>query len=209
MKEDRKLQLGGEINFREADEAERKVSGYAAIFNSEARLAEILVEKIAPGAFKSSMQNDVRALWGHDTNKIIGRTTNGTLKLEEDERGLRFDLILPDTVDGKDAFTLIKRGDVTGVSFGFRVKKDQWEKGEEGKPHVRTLLDVDLLEISPCAFPAYEDTSVSARSALELIKEKEVEWAHEQREKQRESVAKMKYSLDLLSRMSRLDALMQ
>lgn len=172
-----------EVRIVEDGESSRLISGYAAVFNQRTRLSERLEEVIAPGAFTSSLKNDVRALWSHNPDMVIGRSTNGSLVLGEDHHGLNFSLKLPDTTQGRDAYTLIKGGYVTGVSFGFRVKKDSWERGSEGSPHVRTLLDVDLIEISPTPFPAYPQTSVSARSVDEMLKEKESEWLWTEKQK--------------------------
>lgn len=191
------------------EETERKIGGYAAVFNREARISERLIEKIAPGAFRSSLTNDIRALWSHNPDMVIGRTTNGSLKVMEDERGLAFDLALPDTTQGRDAFTLIKQGFVTGVSFGFRVKKDSWTRGENGAPHLRTLEEVELIEVSPTAFPAYTETSVSSRSTDELLKDVETQWAFEEKEKGA-GLVKLRTSLELLEKRYRLsDILLQ
>lgn len=159
---------------------ERRVSGYAAVFN---KLSEVLYnfrEKIAPGAFKRSLkENDILALWSHNPDIPIGRTSSNTLSLSEDDTGLRFSLDLPDSPWGHSAYTAISRGDVKGVSFGFMVREDEWKRGEEGKPHIRTLKDVDLIEISPTAFPAYPQTSVSARDLQSVVEEQEARWAIE------------------------------
>ena len=149
MSDKKELRHNGEQAIRAVDENTRVISGYAAVFNRVAKITERLHEKIAPGAFKNSLGGDIRALWSHNTDIVLGRTVNDTLKLSEDDQGLKFELSLPDTSAGRDAFTLIKRGDVSGVSFGFGVKKDSWDRGSDGQPHTRTLVDVDLLEISP------------------------------------------------------------
>jgi HK97 family phage prohead protease len=178
------------------EDGERKIGGYAAVFNKEARISERLIEKIAPGAFRSSLGGDIRALWSHNPDMVIGRTTNGSLKLSEDERGLAFDLSLPDTTQGRDAYTLIKQGFVTGVSFGFRVKKDSWTRGDKDSPHLRTLEEVELIEVSPTAFPAYADTQVSSRSTDEVLKEKETEWAYSSKEHEERLIA-LRHKLDI------------
>lgn len=191
------------------EDSERKIGGYAAVFNKEARISERLIEKIAPGAFRSSLSNDIRALWSHNPDMVIGRTTNGSLKLAEDERGLAFDLSLPDTTQGRDAYTLIKQGFVSGVSFGFRVKKDSWTRGEGGAPHLRTLEEVELIEVSPTAFPAYAETSVSSRSTEEMLKDVETQWAFEENEKGANLLQKRSY-LELLEKRYKLsDILLQ
>jgi uncharacterized protein len=93
----------------------------------------------------------------------LGRTKNGTLRLYEDDIGLRFELDLADTTLGDDAFKTIKRGDVDGVSFGFRMRKQEWDESDPDNV-VRTIMQADLFEISPVGFPAYPDSQVAARS---------------------------------------------
>ena len=143
----------------------RKVEGYAAVFNSEAELGEFR-ECIAPGAFRSSIASgrSIRALYNHDSGAVLGTTQGKTLELQEDAKGLRFSLELPDTTVGRDVAELVKRGDVSGCSFGFRVAPggDKWE--QRGHTMVRTLTDVDLAEITLTADPAYRDTTLALRS---------------------------------------------
>ncbi|PEP81913.1 HK97 family phage prohead protease, partial [Bacillus toyonensis] len=80
------------------------------------------------GAFADSLHHDdIRALWSHDTSKVLGRTKNNTLRLEEDDKGLRFELDLPRTTVGNDTYESVKRGDIAGVSFGFRAIQQEWE----------------------------------------------------------------------------------
>lgn len=169
------------VEFRAVGEESRTVRGYAAVFNVETELAPGFVESIEPGAFQSSLGGDIRALWNHDLGVVLGRTKNKTLRLVEDSVGLAFELDLPDTSAGKDAYQLIKRGDVSGVSFGFFIKRDEWIKGDEKTPNKRIIKDVELFEISLCPFPAYDQTTVSARSA-EAVKEKIAEWEKETKE---------------------------
>jgi HK97 family phage prohead protease len=140
-----------------------RVGGYAAKFDSESVDLGGFVERIAQGAFSGSMDKDIRALWNHDTNHVLGRRSAGTLRLVEDTVGLAFELDLPDTQAGRDVAVSIERRDVTGMSFGFAVRKDQWAKIGD-KRWLRTLLDVDLMEISPTGFPAYQSTEVGMRS---------------------------------------------
>lgn len=137
----------------------RKLAGYAAKFGTEARIGKT-VETIARGAFRASLgHEDILCLADHDASKVLGRTKTGTLKLEEDETGLRFELDLPDTQAGRDVLALAERGDLGGCSFGFHVKKQSWQ-GDR-----RTLEEVDLREVSiVSAWPAYPSTTVEARS---------------------------------------------
>ncbi len=143
----------------------RKVTGYAAVFNADADLGEF-VERIQPGAFTRSLtsRRNIRALYDHQTGAVLGTTNAGTLELREDAKGLAFTLELPDTTTGRDVAELVKRGDVAGCSFGFRVAPngDKWEQ-RNGKA-VRTLMDVDLAEVTLTADPAYANTEVALRS---------------------------------------------
>jgi uncharacterized protein len=159
----------GDVEVR-ADGDAPTIRGYAAVFNRMSQPLGNFVERIQPGAFADSIAGDVRALWQHDTGRVLGRTKNGTLKLWEDERGLGFEVTPPDTADGRDALALIARGDVDQMSFGFSVPAggDAWEDGE-GMP-VRTLRKVNLIEVSPVTFPAYLDTSAQIlRTAPEWV----------------------------------------
>lgn len=175
-----------------------KIGGYAAVFDKEAVIYDLFREKIARGAFADSLKtDDVRAFWSHNSELVLGRTSNGTLKLKEDERGLGFELDLPDTSLGRDSFVSIKRGDVDGVSIGFQTVTHEWTRGKENELHLRTIKSAKLYEISPVAFPAYKETEVSARSLDEgLVKEVEASWAVRQKELQdalaekREQIAK-------------------
>ena len=192
MKETKEIRYFPIENVRaESDQkGNKKISGYAAVFEKFSQVIYNFKEKIAKGAFAETINGgDVRALWSHNTDLVLGRTRAGTLRLKEDDYGLFFELDLPDTSTGNDAFTLIKRGDVTGMSFGFSVEKESWEQGKEGNPHVRTLEKVALFEVSPTAFPAYEATSVQARDLSQLVKEVEVEWA-EKMKQQNDSTTK-------------------
>ncbi len=138
----------------------RRLEGYAALFGSEARIGAI-VETIRPGAFTATLAGnaDVLALVDHDPARVLARTRSGTLRLSQDARGLAFDLDVPDTSAGRDVLALAERGDLRGMSFGFRARDEYWT-GER-----RELRSVDLVEVSVVsAFPAYDGTTVAARS---------------------------------------------
>jgi hypothetical protein len=132
--------------------------GYAALFDSPSKPLPF-TERIAPGAFIRSLKsrNDIKLLWNHDTSEVLGSTRAGTLKLVEDERGLKVTAQLPNTTTGRDAAELLKRGDVDAMSFGFTVPRGGDDWSEDGKE--RTLREVMLHEVSIVAFPAYEGTS--------------------------------------------------
>ncbi|MDP2333852.1 MAG: HK97 family phage prohead protease [Reyranella sp.] len=141
----------------------RRLEGYAAVFNTEARIGSF-VETIAGGAFAASLADggDKLALVDHDPGRVLARTRSGTLRLAEDSRGLAFDLDVPDTQAGRDVLELAKRGDVGGMSFGFRVRGPD---GEAWKGDRRELRSVDLVEVSAVlAFPAYQATTINVRS---------------------------------------------
>lgn len=150
------------------------LTGYAAVFNSEARLGEF-IEVIRPGAFAKSLQPgiNIRALYHHQGDALLGTTRGGTLKLQEDAQGLRFDLALPDTSHGRDLAVLVDRGDVAGCSFGFRIREggDRWEERNGGE-FLRELIDLDLSEITLTHDPAYQDTSVALRSLAKVEDER-------------------------------------
>jgi hypothetical protein len=124
---------------------------------------------------------------------VLGNTENNTAKVWEDEIGLRFELELPDTTAGKDAFTPIQRGDVKGVSFGFRTRVDEWDESDKNNI-VRTLIDVMLYEVSPTAMPAYPQTSVSARSTEDIYAQhkKDVEESKKRSIETRERAARIR-----------------
>ena len=151
-----------------ATEKGRTIGGYAAIFGSTADIGGHFREVIAPGAFADALSQDVRALIDHDSGRVIGRSTAGTLRMSQDATGLAVEIDPPDTSDGRDLVTLIERGDVSGMSFGFIVTKQTWD--ETGDIPTRTIQAVDLREVSVVAFPAYDDTSIALRS-LEGIRE--------------------------------------
>lgn len=164
--EKRELLTNG-IEIREGENGLRTIQGYAVKWEMKSETLGYWMrfkEQFKKGAFTESLTNDdQRALWSHDTSKILGRTKNGTLRLFEDEVGLRFELDLPNTSLGNDVYETIKRGDVDGVSFGFQMKKQEWDESDPDNV-TRTVLKAKLMEISPVAFPAYPDSQVSARS---------------------------------------------
>jgi HK97 family phage prohead protease len=140
------------------------LEGYAATFNSWSQDLGGFKETIQRGAFDRALREnqDVRCLVNHDPSLVLGRWNAGTLGLTTDAQGLRFTCQLPDTSAGRDIHTLVKRGDISQCSFAFRVADngDQWNKQRTE----RTLTDVDLMDVSAVTYPAYEATSVSARS---------------------------------------------
>lgn len=160
------------------DSGDLFIEGYFAVFDSNYEIAPGLIESIAPGAFQNSLANDVRALTNHDTTLVLGRTKAHTLEISEDSRGLFGRIkINPNDQDAMNLYERVKRGDVDQCSFGFDIVSEDTEYLENGGMHW-TIKDVILYEVSCCTFPAYEETSISARSAQrdEAMKRKRHAW---------------------------------
>lgn len=155
--------LAEPVEFR-AEDGSLMAYGYAAKFRTLSQNLGGFVETIEPGAFAKTIQEaDVRALFNHDPNYLLGRNRSGTLRLEEDETGLHYEVDLPDTQAGRDVAHLLERGDISGSSFGFRTITDEWGETDSGFP-LRTLRSVALLDVSPVVYPAYVDTESAIRS---------------------------------------------
>lgn len=160
-----------ELRIEERADKTPVLVGYAAVFGKRSVDLGGFTEEVAPGAFANSIRSDdVVALVDHDPSRILGRTSAKTLALSETDEGLRMEIDLPDTSVGRDIAVSVKRGDVRGASFGFRTISDDW-KTLEGRAH-RTLIEVQLRDVSPVTFPAYPDTSIAMRS-LEQFKAKD------------------------------------
>jgi HK97 family phage prohead protease len=166
---ERRIQLG-DIELRGEGE-ERKIVGYAAKFNSRSVDLGGFVEILDPGAFNRAIEEaqDVRALVDHNPTLILGRTKSGTLSLSIDETGLLSTINPPETQAGRDIKESVGRGDVTGMSFSFRVMPDgdYWRKEDDRL--VRHVRDVELYDVSVVTYPAYPATEVSLR-AIERAK---------------------------------------
>jgi len=150
-----------------AAEGERRISGYAATFNDVTDLGYFR-EQIATGAFEGRTDDDVRLLINH-TGVPLARTTNGTLRLSVDNGGLRYEAELADTQEGRDLYTLIKRGDISQSSFAFSIEDEAWDN----KTNLRTVLKVGrLYDVSPVTYPAYATTTVQARAMASSAEER-------------------------------------
>lgn len=148
-----------------ADEEQHTLSGYFAVFGPEYRMSSMVAERLDPHAFDDTLQiqPDVRCLWNHNADIVLGRTGNGTLSLRVDEHGLFGEVAInPEDSDAMNALARIRRGDVSQCSFGFEVLEE--EKVNRGNDVLFELKKVRLWEVSPVAFPAYKETSVSARN---------------------------------------------
>lgn len=146
------------------------IEGHAAVFNQwseELGGMFSFKEKVLPGAFSETIQtDDIRALFNHDPNYVLGRNKAGTLELKETQKGLLVRITPPDTQWARDLTVSIDRGDISQMSFGFLVIEDRW--GHEDGMDVRELQKVKLFDVSPVTFPAYPQTSVGVRSADEV-----------------------------------------
>lgn len=141
--------------------------GYAAVFNSDSEDLGGFRERIQPGAFTRTLKRDrnIRMFLNHNTDTLLATTGAGTLRLSEDEKGLAVSADLPDTTAGRDLATLLRRGDVNSMSFGFQVVKDEWAQDDTQ----RTLREVRLFEVSPITgWPAYPATTAAVRSLTDV-----------------------------------------
>lgn len=156
----------------------RKFSGYAALYNTRSSnlgtAEHPFIEIIAPGAFDGVLGNDVRALFNHDPNHVLGRSRDGqgTVRLFTDDTGLGFEITVPDTQLGRDLAALVKRRDIDQNSFAFRIAKDGDKWVEEGGAITRTIKRVaELFDVSLVTYPAYPDTTVALRSLGDFLAE--------------------------------------
>lgn len=164
---------------RRADEKPVLI-GYAAVFyraddsGTEFEMWPGAVERIMPGAFDSALSraDDVRALFNHDTDHVLGRTSAGTLRLSVDSVGLRYEIDLPDSQFARDLAESIERGDISGSSFSFRDLKRTWIDDAKTPLEIREVHDVELFDVGPVTFPAYDAASVTvAQRSRELATE--------------------------------------
>jgi uncharacterized protein len=167
-----------EMEFRAADGQEGQeaptISGRAAVYNRWSEDLGGFRELIEPGFFENALKSDVRALWNHNSDLVLGRTKAGTLRLTDTESSLDVEIKPPDTQTGRDAVVSIKRRDVTQMSFAFSVKSggDTWERDQRTGAITRKLLRGGcemLYDVSPVTYPAYVQTSVHARSMMDAL----------------------------------------
>jgi len=153
------------VELRVEGEAQ-KIVGYGAVFESRSENLGGFTEVIEKGAFDTVLKNDVRALFNHDQNIVLGRSASGTLKLSVDDIGLRYEIDTPSTQTVRDlVIEPMKRGDISGSSFGFIVEEDDWDENSETGAITRSIKKISrLLDVSPVTFPAYPETEVALRS---------------------------------------------
>jgi HK97 family phage prohead protease len=159
------------VEFRAKEGGPATVVGYAAVFGEVADIGGYFQEEFARGAFTNTLRTaDAHAYFAHNSGRVLGRVSAGTLRLAEDAKGLRVEIDLPDTTDGRDVATLIERGDISGMSIGVVVLRQEWD--EIVDPAKRTILEVELQEVCIVSTPAYEGTSIALRSLENARKER-------------------------------------
>lgn len=159
------------LELREDSEESQSIVGHAAMFDSWSEDLGGFREKIRKGAFSKTIKEaDVRALFNHDNNYVLGRNTSGTLKLSEDDTGLAIEIDPPDAQWARDLKVSMQRGDINQMSFGFNTVKDEWN--QEGKNGIeRELVEVRLFDVSVVTYPAYPQTNAQVRSMVEQLSE--------------------------------------
>lgn len=181
------------IEIREDDDGAPVIEGYFVVFDSKYELWPGATESIARGAFDDSIGDDVRSLYNHNVDIVLGRTAAGTMELKQDSYGLWGRVkINPNDTDAMNAYHRIKRGDISGCSFGFNIAEQETEYRDDGTVHWTIKKVSPLYELSPCTFPAYQDTTISARRRdLEEIKRKRAEvWQHRAMERLHKAAGK-------------------
>lgn len=163
IRQTRSLQT--ELKTRAAEGEEMIIEGYFAVFGKTTELWKGAFEEIAPGAFDSTLGNDIRALANHETMFVLGRNKAGTLELRVDSHGLWGRIkINPNDSDAVNLYERVKRGDVDQCSFGFNIVREETDWRDDGTAKW-TIHEIDLHEVSVVTFPAYQDTGVQARKA--------------------------------------------
>ena len=163
-----------DVDVEDVDTRGKTLHGYAAVYGATSDDLGGFRERIAPGAFRSVLDADVRALLNHDPSQVLGRTKSGTLRLFDEQRGLRFECDLPDSPLGENVKAAVRRGDIDGASFRFRVGEEFWD-GD-----LRTVKSVaELKDVTVATYGAYPDASVELRTRPETTNERKDEMSEE------------------------------
>lgn len=174
----RTLLVGANVRAKSDGQPTEIIEGYAALYDTETQIGPDswgFREVLAQGCFDAAIgRDDVRALFNHSPDHILGRTTAKTLRLFSDEKGLRYEIDPPKTTIAADLMESMRRGDVTGSSFSFIATREEWiypEKGSSELP-LRRVLECELYDVAPVTYPAYETTTVAvaARSKSEAMR---------------------------------------
>ena len=157
----------GEVRAEQQGDQPARIIGYGSVFNSRSEPLWGFREIIKPGAFDNVLGDDVRGLFNHDPNFILGRSASGTLTVAVDDKGLRYDIVAPDTQTIRDlVLAPMLRGDINQSSFAFRVARDgeRWYEDEEGVV-IREISQFSrLYDVSPVTYPAYQEADSGVRS---------------------------------------------
>lgn len=154
------------IETRATEDNAMIIEGYITKFNTKSQFMEWFFEQVSPQAFDKTLSDghNIYALYNHDSDKLLGSTKTGTLELNTDNIGLRFKLTLNSNVSyARDVYELVKAREVEGCSFGFICNNDEWVTQSDGTD-LRTLLDVELIEVTITPYPAYLDSEANTRS---------------------------------------------
>lgn len=165
-KESRSIVTKISLEKREDNTESRKISGYAAVFNEWSNPLGWFREMIRPGAFDNADFSNCILCFNHNNERLLARTSSGTLTLKTDDKGLYFEAELPNTTDGNDVLEMVKRGDIDSCSFCFIVNETLWREAPEGSDlEEREIVSVsEVYDVSPVIYPAYSQTSVAVRS---------------------------------------------
>lgn len=174
--EHRTMQMSGMKIREDLLNGKRRLEGYFAVFDQPYEVYPGWIETIAPGAFSRALASgqDVKVLWNHNADIVLGSTGNKTADLREDQRGLFGGVeINEQDQDAKNAYARVDRGDVNGCSFGFEISRMEESWDEDGTYRTRILEVSPLYEVSPCTFPAYAQTSITSRAQEQLAEVRE------------------------------------
>ena len=156
--------IASDLRSERADDGKKVIKGYFSVFGEKYELFQGFSEEVDPGAFDNTLGGDIRALWNHDTNIVLGRTKPKTLTLSKDSHGLYGEIVINEKdSDAVNAHARVERGDVSECSFGFDIIREEMSQRPDGGWNSR-IMEVELYEVSPCTFPAYKETSISARA---------------------------------------------
>ncbi len=168
MSDDREIRCySGEVRAEQHDDQPTHIIGYGSVFNSRSEPLWGFREIIKPGAFDDVLGDDVRGLFNHDPNFILGRSSSGTLSLSVDDKGLRYDIVAPATQTILDlVLAPMQRGDINQSSFAFRVARDgeHWYEDDEGIVIREISRFSRLFDVSPVTYPAYQEADSGVRS---------------------------------------------
>ncbi|MGL5068448.1 MAG: HK97 family phage prohead protease [Sarcina sp.] len=202
MSQNRELRQIENLNIEvRADEESNKrtIGGYAVKYNSPTlivdRWGDKFLEEVSVGAFDESLNaKRQKGLWNHESSKPLGSVKSGTLRFNSDITGLNYDIDVPNNTWGNDVFESVQRGDVDGSSFGFICLENKWSKvmheGEE--IYKRSIIKAELLEVSPCTFPAYDSSEIGCRSFENFKKELEKPSFELEKERLRNKILSMR-----------------